>query len=134
MTQLVAMGDELLNLWKNLSLAEGEDGELEIQTTEVAKMVQRGQLCVVGRLVSERMVSKETIKTTLVRLWRLSKSFTFKVLGENLFLIEFELVKDKTRVLEGRPWGFEGSLFLVEDFDERTSPSEITFDKASFWV
>jgi hypothetical protein len=67
-------------------------------------------------------------------MWRLSKSFTFKVLGENLFLIEFELAKDKARVLEGRPWGFEGSLFLVEDFDGRTSPSEITFEKASFWV
>lgn len=25
-------------------------------------------------------------------------------------------------------------MFLVEDFDGRSSPSEFTFDKASFWV
>jgi hypothetical protein len=30
--------------------------------------------------------------------------------------------------------GFEGNLFLVEDFYGRTSPLEFTFDKASFWV
>jgi hypothetical protein len=29
---------------------------------------------------------------------------------------------------------FEGSLFLVEDFDGTISPSEYTFAKAAFWV
>jgi hypothetical protein len=37
-------------------------------------------------------------------------------------------------VLEGRPWVFEGSLFLVEDFDGTKSLSQFTFDKAVFWV
>jgi hypothetical protein len=63
------------------------------------------------------MVSKETIKTTLMSWWRLTGSFTFKVLGENLSMIEFELAKDKACVHKGRLWVFEGSLFLVEDFD-----------------
>jgi hypothetical protein len=84
--------------------------------------------------VSKRMINKETIKIVLMRLWRIKQPFTFKVLVENLFLIEFEVVNDKIRVLGGRPWVFEGNLFLVEDFDGRTSPSEFTFDKALFWV
>ena len=29
---------------------------------------------------------------------------------------------------------FEGSLFLLEDFDGRTSPSDLTFEKATFWI
>jgi hypothetical protein len=128
------MADELSNLWANLSLSEGEDGEQEIQTTEVKGLVSQGRSCIVGKLVSERMVSLETFKTSLVRGWRLKGKYTFKILGENLFLIEFELDTDKVRVLKGRPWAFEGNLFLVEDFDGRTSPSEFTFDKASFWV
>jgi hypothetical protein len=36
--------------------------------------------------------------------------------------------------LEGRPWGFEGNLFLVEDFDGRIAPTNLNFDKAFFWV
>ena len=79
-------------------------------------------------------MSKDTIKSTLLRWWRPKRSFTFKILGGNLFLIEFEETRDKERVFEGRPWVFEGNLFLVKDFDGRTSPLEFTFDRASFWV
>jgi hypothetical protein len=128
------MADDLSNLWANLSLSEREDEEVEIQAAEVTKIVRRGQFCIVGKLLGERMVSKETIKDTFKRWWRISGTFTFKIIGENLFLIEFEKAKDKRRVLDGRPWGFERNLFLVEDFDGRTAPTEFTFNKASFWV
>jgi hypothetical protein len=33
------MADDLSNLWANLSLSEGEDGELEIQMTEVNEIL-----------------------------------------------------------------------------------------------
>ena len=63
------MADELSNLWVNLSLSVGEDGELEIQAIEVKRLVKRGKSCVVGKLMSESMVSMESIKTTLTRWW-----------------------------------------------------------------
>jgi hypothetical protein len=81
--------------------------------------------------MTERLVSKETIKSKLIRRWRPKSSLSFKILGDNLFLIEFEDLWDKSRVLEGRPWDFEGSLFAVEDFDGVTPPGEIEFDKVS---
>ena len=84
--------------------------------------------------MAERFVSKETIKTTLLRWWNLDETFSFKILGENLFLIEFTNVTDKKRVLEGRRWVFEGSLFLIEDFDGSTSASKFTFEKVAFWI
>ena len=33
-----------------------------------------------------------------------------------------------------RPWVFEDSLFLIEDFDGITSPPKFTFEKVVFWV
>ena len=36
--------------------------------------------------------------------------------------------------MEGRPWVFEGSLFIIEDFDGTSSPSSFKFDKAGFWI
>jgi hypothetical protein len=128
------MADDLSNLWANLSFSEVEDRELEIQKTKVKGIINRGQLCIVGKLLLERIVSKETIKATLLCWWRLKGSFTFKTLGGNLFLIKFEEASDKVSVLEGCPWVFEGNLFLVEYFDGCTLPSEFTFDLASFWV
>jgi hypothetical protein len=51
-----------------------------------------------------------------------------------MFLIDFTLLEDKERVLERRPWVFEGSLFLIEDFDGLAKPSDLSFTHAAFWV
>jgi hypothetical protein len=82
----------------------------------------------------DHLVSKDIIKPKLVRGWKPLGMVSFKVIGGNLFLLEFEEKGDKLRVLEGRPWVFEGSLFSVEDFDGRMAPSHIAIDKAAFWV
>jgi hypothetical protein len=62
------------------------------------------------------------------------ESLSFKMMGDNLFLIHFESQWDKERVLEGRPWTFERQLFLVEDFDGHLSLEEMKFEYAAFWV
>jgi hypothetical protein len=49
----------------------------------------------VAKLVSDHLISKETIKTSLKGWWKISASPSFKVLGENLFLIEFKKMEDK---------------------------------------
>ena len=59
---------------------------------------------------------------------------TFKLMGENLFLIEFEHSWEKSRVLEGRPWVFERNIFSVANFDGITPPETIEFEKVAFWV
>jgi hypothetical protein len=120
--------------WGKISLLEDEDIEFEVQKEEVRGVVARGQLCVVGKLVSDRIVSKETIKTEMLRWWKISENTTFKILGDNLFLIVLDHVRDKARILEGGPWVFEGSLFLVKDFDGRIAPSNLNFDRVSFWI
>ena len=51
-----------------------------------------------------------------------------------MFLMEFEDEGDKNKVLKGRPWIFEESLFSVENFDELSTFSEINFEQAEFWV
>jgi hypothetical protein len=59
---------------------------------------------------------------------------TFKVMGDNTFLIEFEHQSDKSQVLKGRLWVFEGNVFSMEDFDGVTPPTMIKFEKVAFWV
>jgi hypothetical protein len=129
------MADNLSTLWGNLSLTEDEDLELSFDKVDLNEGETFGQVCVLGKLMADRMVSRETIQLSMLQWWKLEdSSITFKVLGKNLFLIEFIDPKDKERVLEGRPWVFEGGLFLVEDFDGTKAPSQFTFNKAAFWV
>ena len=48
--------------------------------------------------------------------------------------MDFEHYWDKSHVLEGCPWIFEGQLFAVEEFDGYTSPSKLNFDITAFWI
>ncbi len=126
------MATKLTKLWGNFSLSEEESLGVEVQDQALEEIVVRGQAYLVGKLLADWMVRKEIIKSTLIRGWRPTGTTSFKVLGENLFLVEFKYVWDKTRALESRPWVFEGSLFSVEDFDGLTPPNQIEFDKATF--
>lgn len=128
------MAEDLNRMRGNFSLSEMEEDELEINNHAWEVGSIRGKTCVVGKLIADHLVSKETIRTTLLRGWKPSGTPSFKVLGDNLFLVDFVDEKDKKRVLEGRPWVFEGNLFAVEDYDGLTIPAKIPFDKETFWV
>ncbi|GLT68469.1 hypothetical protein SLA2020_406950 [Shorea laevis] len=118
-----SLATDLSKLLGNFSLSEEESLDLEVQETDLAEAVTRGKLCLVGKLLADRIVSKEIIKSSLLRGWKLSGTCNFKVLGENLFIIEFLHDWDKSNVLEGRPWSFEGHLFAMEDFNGLTPPT-----------
>jgi hypothetical protein len=61
--------------------------------------------------MADRIIGKDTIRAKLVWGCKPTGSTSFKVLGENFFLVEFEHSWNKIRVMEGRPWVFDGSLF-----------------------
>jgi hypothetical protein len=100
------MVEDLARMWGNLSLTKKEDVEMEIRKEAMEGIVIRGKSCLVGKLISNRYVSKMAVKSTLINWWKLTGQLTFKVLGENLVLIEFENDWDKSRVVEWRPWVF----------------------------
>jgi hypothetical protein len=128
------MAEDLLNMWENLSLNDDEEVEVAIQKVELKGGETVGQSCVLGKLITDRMVCRETIQTKLTQWWKPWGKLMFKILGENTFLIEFEEHRDKVKVLAGRPWVFENNLLILEDFDGLSPISSFNFDKAAFWV
>jgi hypothetical protein len=88
----------------------------------------------VRKLLAERSISKEILKTPMTRAWKPTRWVSFKTHGLNLYLIDFENLWDKDRILEGRPWTFDGYLFALVDFDGFTSVEDLEFKKVAFWV
>ncbi len=122
------MAEDLSNLRRNFSLSEEESLVVEAMVQGLPDAVNRGRACLVGKLIADHIIDKDAIKPTLIRCWRPSRNTMFKALGDNIFLVEFENVWDKSRVLEGRPWIFEGNLFSVEDFNETIALARMAFD------
>jgi hypothetical protein len=128
------MEEDLTKLWGNFTLTEEESVGFEAKEEVFEEAIVQGQSCIVGKLLVERVVGKESIRSTLIRWWKPKDYLSFKVMGENLFLIEFTNPCDKIRVLEGRPWIFEGNLFSVADFDGSIPANEVNFNSESFWI
>lgn len=128
------MEEDLARRWGKFSLTEEEDVDVMIRKETMAGVAIRGQNCIVGKQLAERFVGKEIIKFDLSRKWKPLGMMTFKVVDDNIFLIDFEHQSDKARVLKGRPWLFDDNVFAVEDFDGVTPPAMIDFEKVAFWV
>jgi hypothetical protein len=126
--------NELTRQWGKLTLREDENPGIVIKTQTFSLLIQWGRSCMVGKLLSERSINKEIIKTPMVRAWQPTGSVFFKTLGSNLFLIDLENLWDKDRILEGQPWTFDGDLLSLLDFDGLTLIEDLEFEKAAFWV
>jgi hypothetical protein len=126
------MEDDLTILMEKFTLTGVEQDGLVVEEEDVEEISIKGLHCLVGKLISERVIGKDAIRTAMKRGWRPRGTVSFKVLGENLFLVEFEDEWDKIRVLEGRPWSFEWRLFSVVEYDGATPPEKLNFDTAAF--
>jgi hypothetical protein len=128
------MSEDLSSLWSKLRLSEAECSDVVMQEEVVKEGISKGQNCLVGKLIVDRVIAKNTVRAVLLRRWKLSRSISFKVMGENLFLMEFEHYWEKSLVLEGRPWVFDGNLIAIEDYDGITPIEGIDFENVAFWV
>jgi hypothetical protein len=121
-------------MWGRFSLREEENIGVYLTTPEIDPLVSRERNCLMGKLVVNHIIPKEYFKAPLTRVWRPSGGLSFKVIGENLFIAEFKHEWDKSIILEGRPWIFDGFLVSLAEFDGLTLPAKINFDRASFWI
>lgn len=128
------MLDELSSMWGKLSLTETEKTVIAIQVEDVAETTRRGGLCLVGKVLSTRVVGGEILRSTLLRAWHLLKSVSFKTMNDNLFLIEFDVEEDLERVLTGGPWLFDNYLVAMQKFDGSIPPDQLDFSTTTLWV
>lgn len=84
------MVDNLTTRWGNLTLTEDEGAIEDVPEEEFIEMAGKGRNCLVGKLLSKQNLGKEIIRTKLVRRWKPTGYLTFRALGKNYFLIDFE--------------------------------------------
>ena len=61
------------------------------------------------------------------------------MVGDNLFIAEFESEVDKKRVLDGSPWYIDRQavgrqVVILQDFNYDLRPSDVNFDEMAIWV
>lgn len=55
-------------------------------------------------------------------------------MGDNKFLVEFQHLGDKEKVLKGRSWVFDRNLVNLQEFDGSLSTQDIQFTYKPLWI
>lgn len=128
------MAEDLENQLAKFSLTDGEQTDIVVFDKDVAGLELVGERCLVGSIIAEKFINREAFRSLMTNLWHVKDGIQFKEIRENLWVIEFTKMKDKQRVLAGRPWLFDQHLVALEDFDGNTIPTQMTFNTAAFWI
>jgi hypothetical protein len=128
------MEESKRNLLGGFPLSEGEQKGIEIAVDSVQDLWHKGSKCLVGRLGVPKKLNKEAFKAILLRIWRPVGTVLFKEVQENLWLFEFEEEADKQKVMAGRPWSYDRTLLILNEFDGRLAPDQLDFTLSPIWV
>jgi hypothetical protein len=62
--------EALSSMWGNFTLSEREDAEVKIGDDCIEPISCRGQSCLVGKLLADRVVPRDYIRVHMMRAWK----------------------------------------------------------------
>lgn len=108
--------DILEGNWEKLRLNSDEEDPIQVEDEFSVSNRIKERRSLLGKLCLDSMVGKEVLRTTMGKIWKISKPAIFRDLGSNLFSITFESETDKLKVSDGRPWLFDNNLFVQNNW------------------
>jgi hypothetical protein len=121
------------NVLGGFPLSKREQKEIVVAESAIQELCNKGSLCLVGRLGVPKKLNKEAFKAVLQRIWRPSGRLVVKEIKENLWLFEFLEERDKQKVLAGQPWSYDRTLLILNEFDDKISPSQMV-SSTPIWI
>ncbi|KAG2719693.1 hypothetical protein I3760_02G001800 [Carya illinoinensis] len=92
--------EEMEEVWKCLKLNDEEEQPIEIQQNSIGALRLKGERSLVGKIISDRRIGKEVVRSMMEKVWKVSKPLEFYEIGSNYFVITFVTRRCKMRVLE----------------------------------
>ncbi|TXG64850.1 hypothetical protein EZV62_011844 [Acer yangbiense] len=126
--------EEIAKLCDALSITEKEMPAHTLNVTLTDRGKKRLAMCIVGKVLTSRLVKKEVFIDVMSKIWRVSGGVDIEPIKGNIFAFYFTNDEDRMRVLRGGPWSFDRAIII---FDEPTGTRDISnlrFNYVDFWV
>ncbi|KAK6140252.1 hypothetical protein DH2020_026050 [Rehmannia glutinosa] len=126
------MADDITTLYANLSLNEEENTTIPLDASHLN--VTDGSLCLVGKILSSRIINFDSIAAMFKRLWSPRHGLSCKPLGDNSILFQFRNRVDKQKVIAGSPWLFDKALLALSEVSGTQIGSQLEIKTCPFWI
>ncbi|KAK1582191.1 hypothetical protein Q3G72_012621 [Acer saccharum] len=106
--------DDIASLCNGLSIHEKERPVCTLDGNLKDKGEQRLPLCLVGKVLTTKLVNKNVFIDVMNKIWRVEGGVEIDQIKGNTFEFLFKSLKDRQRVLSGGPWSFDRAILVFE--------------------
>ncbi|TVT99897.1 hypothetical protein EJB05_54709, partial [Eragrostis curvula] len=118
---------------ENLKLHGEEEIDLDF-SGELEDLIKENRWMALFKVHTTKSFSHAALLKQMRNAWSSAKEITFKVMGSNLFLVQFQCLGDWNRVMDGGPWIFRGSSVILQEYDGFSNVYEYKLDKIPVWA
>nr|XP_017250903.1 PREDICTED: uncharacterized protein LOC108221543 [Daucus carota subsp. sativus] len=111
-----------------------EENEAFVLEGDVDEGVNKYELCLVGRLLTEKSINVRAMKSKLADVWRPTMGINIKDLEQGLFLFQFYRKEDMQWVLKGGPWSFDNAMVALETVGVGQNPASVQPCFLNMWI
>lgn len=126
--------DDLTHQWRNMTLTSDEEEVADFSNVQPMHDKEALKYCVVGKVCTRKLINLEGFRSAMKNIWKVHKNTIIDCIGENLFIIRFNSITEKKRILNNGPWFFEKAILLLESPNMVDQPKDMKFQYATFWV
>lgn len=129
MARYQTINDQLANL-----NVEDEENEDLIFEGDVEEVVEKYDLCLVGRFLTEKNINTRAMKTKIADVWKPTMRINIKELETGIYLFQFFHREDKQWVMNGGPWNFDNTILLLEEIPLGEEPLKVPLRHLNIWI
>jgi hypothetical protein len=118
----------------NASTNTTDDPFCWYQEDHVQEGIQNCKKSLIGKILSEKIITKQIIHNTLIGIWGDPKGFQISEVEGGFYHIAMDTEKDIARALKGNPWTIRNSWLIVQPWDREKDPKELEFQKVPIWI
>lgn len=113
---------------------EDEENEDLIFEGDIEEEVNKYDLCLVGRFLTEKNINNRAMKTKIADIWKPTMGINIKELESGIYLFQFYHKEDKAWVMNGGPWNFDNAMLLVEPIPVGEDPLKVPLWWLNIWI
>jgi hypothetical protein len=121
-------------LLKWLNLRGSETEEVWVEGKKLENMKEVAHWMAIAWLHTTKAFSVMSLCRTLMSAWGPTRKVTWRLVGDDKFVIQAACLGDWNRIMEEGPWIFRESGLIVEKYDGITQHETIKLDQVMVWI
>ncbi|KAL0402831.1 UNVERIFIED_CONTAM: hypothetical protein Sradi_1923900 [Sesamum radiatum] len=89
---------------------------------------------IIAKILSEKPLNNNAIKTTLIKAWGLSPKTQTNVIEQNTVVFLLDNEQDRRRIWHQSPWSFRGNLIVSKPWFPEEALEEVDLNSYQIWV